>query len=820
MKTKNYILKLIFLALLFSLSASTGSFANINSDVQKIDVFLQSVMGQSSANELIPIYIKFNSNLTLNNFNDISYDTPKKERRAIVISRLQNFAEQKQSSVKNFLTSRSTDEVQEIETVWLVNIIILKATPTVINQLAAAYNDISQICYNPTYPEEQMLDIEAIVPFWNAAPNGTDSRAIEPGILLMNADDCWALGNRGKGVTVANCDDGFWWRHPDLVHGIFQNLGEDANNNGMTIIFGSGTTSALDAGDINGVDNDGNGKIDDLIGWDFTTNNYNITTASHGSATMGHVVGDGTGGTQTGVAPNAKGICCRNSSGFTQQISAFQYAVLMGADVITSSLSWKWGMNPKPDYSLMRQATDMSLAAGVIHTNSTSNDGNSYGVPLNISSVGNCPAPWRHTDQQKVGNLSGVIGVGNVNCNTDVIASSSPWGPSTWGNWALWGTYTYSILPEHKDYPYSRVAPVEIPDSMGLLKPDVSAPGESSISTYVSSGTGYGTFGGTSSATPHTGGCVALMLSNNPEMLPRDVDRVLELTAIEKGDPGKDYRYGTGRIDALLATTSPALFAEGVNGASNWLLGNTTLPNDTARELVGLKFKNTASPWIGSLKKLLYNIGGTATTTDVEKFRLYWDINKNNIADAGDRLLKEAPFTGITDLTQASFDTLKFKVTDTVRHILLTIKTKSTAVSTHTLDLGMTNNTHIVSYYTTLAQTTNFPFGTVTGTDPNIEVPLVFSLSQNFPNPFNPATIITYSLAEKSFVTVKVFDAIGREIAILINNVRDAGTHKIEFDANFYKGLSSGIYFYKMEATKHGSNSLLFSDVKKMVLVK
>ena len=80
----------------------------------------------------------------------------------------------------------------------------------------------------------------------------------------------------------------------------------------MTIIFGSGTGSVFDPGDINGVDNDGNGKVDDLIGWDFSTNNYNITADAHGSATLGHVTGDGTGGTQTGVAPKAKSLLLRN----------------------------------------------------------------------------------------------------------------------------------------------------------------------------------------------------------------------------------------------------------------------------------------------------------------------------------------------------------------------------------------------------------------------------------------------------------------------------------------------------------------------------
>jgi hypothetical protein len=453
----------------------------------------------------------------------------------------------------------------------------------------------------------------------------------------------------------------------------------------------------------------------------------------------------------------------------------------------------------------------------MVHSNSTSNDGNTVGIPLNISSAGCNPAPWRHPDQLKIGGLSGVIGVGNVNCGNDIIASSSPYGPTTWGNWSLWGTYTYTILPQHMDYPYSRVPPVEVPDSMGLLKPDVSAPGESSISTYVSSGSGYGTFGGTSSATPHTAGCLALMLSINPEMLPGDLDRVLELTAVEKGDPGKDYRYGAGRIDALLATTSPACLTEGVNGGSNWLLGNTTPPNDTAKELVGLKLRNTASPWIGSLRQMVYSISGTAGINDVEKFRLFWDVNKDNVVNTGDILLAETPFTTVNQIV---LDSIKFKVTDSLRHVILAAKTKSTANSSNTVNLGMPNNTYFKSYYTTMAQATNFPYGTTITGIVNIENPVVFNLKQNYPNPFNPVTIISYSLAKQSLVMVRVFDALGREIAVLLNNLRDAGVYNIEFDADFYRNLSSGVYFYKIEAFSPESKSLYFSDIKKMVLVK
>jgi len=791
-----------------------SNLANTSSiQTDKIDPYLHEVMQNSNDNNLIPVYIVFNQSLTLQDFDDIPYDTPKKQRRQIVINRLINYSNSAQNRVMNYIQSQPSSRAQLSEQLWIVNAVVLKAVPSIITELANGFSEIKQINYDPVYPIEQVIDITNISPVFFTSPPP------EQGCALMNADDCWALGNKGSGVLVANSDDGFWWKHPDLVRGVWQNLGEDFNNNGKTIEIVSGTGSYFDPGDVNGIDDDNNGKIDDLIGWDFTTNNYNITVASHGSATLGHVVGDGTGGTQTGVSPEAKCILMRNASGYTQQISAFQYSLLMGADVVTSSLSWKWYFNPKPDYSLIRQTTDMSLAAGMIHTNSTSNDGNGVGIPLNISSAGCNPAPWRHPDQLKVGNLSGVIGCGNVNVNTDMIASSSPWGPTTWGNWSLWGPYTYTILPQHMDYPYSRVAPVEIPDSMGLLKPDVSAPGEGSVST-AGSGTGYQSFGGTSSATPHTAGCVALMLSINPEMLPGDIDRVIELTAIEKGDPGKDQRYGAGRIDALLATTSPPVLAEGINGGSDWFIGNTTIPNDTARELVGLKLKNTSSPWIGSVRRMIYNIQGTATINDVEKYRLFFDVNKNNIVDAGDRLLKEVPFTGTLDFAQAIFDSLKFKVTDSLRHVLLAVKTKPGAVSTNVVEVGMPENTHLVCYYTTNAQTTNFPFGNVPTGLGNTEQPIVFALMQNYPNPFNPATIITYSLAKQSLVKVRVYDAIGREVATLLNNIRDAGVHRIEFDANFYNGLSSGVYFYKLEAFSPDNSSLYFSDIKKMVLIK
>ncbi len=85
-----------------------------------------------------------------------------------------------------------------------------------------------------------------------------------------------------------------------------------------------------------------------------------------------------------------------------------------------------------------------------------------------------------------------------------------------------------------------------------------------------------------------------------------------------------------------------------------------------------------------------------------------------------------------------------------------------------------------------------------------------FYLSQSFPNPFNPTTTINFSLANSEFVTLKVYDVLGKEITTLVNEELNAGQHIKIFNA---ENLSSGVYFYKLQAGK-------FSETKKMMLIR
>jgi len=89
-------------------------------------------------------------------------------------------------------------------------------------------------------------------------------------------------------------------------------------------------------------------------------------------------------------------------------------------------------------------------------------------------------------------------------------------------------------------------------------------------------------------------------------------------------------------------------------------------------------------------------------------------------------------------------------------------------------------------------------------------VPATYNLSQNYPNPFNPTTNISYTLPKTGNVKLVVFDILGREITTLVNGVKTAGTHVVNFNAS---NLSSGVYFYRIEASD-------FTATKKMMLVK
>ena len=225
----------------------------------------------------------------------------------------------------------------------------------------------------------------------------------------------------------------------------------------------------------------------------------------HGTHCSGTVLGNGDAGSQTGMAPDAT--LCANRVYHNCSLTEYedymwehwQDAVSWGLDLISISSGLQQGWGPRN--STWRTNAQNTIAGGVVLAIAFGNEGSSeYRTP---------------------GCIPEVITVGATD-SSDVIASFSSRGPVT-----VWGG--------------------------SIIKPDVTAPGVDTKSASHTSDTGYTTMSGTSMATPHVGGAVALILDADPSLTHAQVKALLENTAVDLGDAGKDNTYGSGRIDVLAA---------------------------------------------------------------------------------------------------------------------------------------------------------------------------------------------------------------------------------------------------------------------------
>ena len=158
-----------------------------------------------------------------------------------------------------------------------------------------------------------------------------------------------------------------------------------------------------------------------------------------------------------------------------------------------------------------------------------------YPIPNNVRVPASCPPPYLDPDQMaNPGPLSCVVAVGAVNYN-DAAADFTSQGPVTWQD------------TEFGDYAYN--------PGIGLIRPDVCAPGVGIKSLDYENTSGYTNMDGTSQATPCVAGIVALMLQKNPDLTPAEICRILEETSV-KLTPTKSNVTGVGRVDALAAVNA------------------------------------------------------------------------------------------------------------------------------------------------------------------------------------------------------------------------------------------------------------------------
>jgi subtilisin family serine protease len=411
----------------------------------------------------------------------------KDERRQFVIDRLRQTAEDTQAGVLDVLRDAAAEgQAELVSPLWIANVVAARVTPEVALRLAAR-DDVAYLNY------DRPVGREVFPTEWVDDADGGVLAAIECGVSLMNAPTAWANGYTGEGVVVGVIDTGTCLSHPDIADQLWTNSGEIPGN---------------------GIDDDGNGFIDDVHGWSFDgggSNNNIHDTNGHGSHVAGTVAGDGTQGTQSGMAPGAEiqTIKFWNSlSGEAAAWNCIQYAVDNGADVTNNSYGWLHAWNP--DRVTWRTLTENAMAAGVVMVYAAGNEGSSYGT----SSV------------RTPGDVPDIITVGATDCSMN-IASFSSRGPTTWQN-----------VPPFNDWPFPP----------GKLKPTISAPGSNTVSHNLCSG--YRTLSGTSMASPHVAGAVALMLDANPNLDHYEVKQILKDIAIDRGTSGPDNTYGHGFVDA------------------------------------------------------------------------------------------------------------------------------------------------------------------------------------------------------------------------------------------------------------------------------
>ncbi len=191
-------------------------------------------------------------------------------------------------------------------------------------------------------------------------------------------------------------------------------------------------------------------------------------------------------------------------------------------------------------------------------------------------------------------------------------------------------------------------------------------------------------------------------------------------------------------------------------------------------------------------------VGGAADTTT---FSDIWLAASNDGGLTWPQLGKLNPATPIKDWRYVSVSKWNDKVGSDYYVNMVTLKGSIPGSYVNGVGNGESNE----EYWSIRAKVTFTNINTV-----STEVPAKYTLSQNYPNPFNPTTNIKFAVAKAGFVTLKVYDLSGKEVASLVNNNLAAGTYNYTFDG---AKLSSGIYFYTIRAND-------FSETKKMMLIK
>jgi Subtilase family len=505
--------------------ALTGAKSKQSDDTDsKIDEGLLDAEGS------VPVFVRMTDQLIrkagdFEKFCQAHQKQKRSEVRPFVLKTLRQKSEASWKKIAKLVDDLVKGEgIQDVERFWIVNGFACNATAEACKKLAAS-DDVSFIYRQPNefhgtlktgkepadVTEEQKESYKQILSEWkddSDQPFSTEGLEIPWNLRLIQADQVWKQEKvTGKGVIVALCDTGLM-RTPALLRALWKNPKEK----------------------LNGKDNDGNGYIGDLFGYDFLADSFYALSDDdqlpHGSMCAGIILGRPINAKKlaTGIAPRARLMMLRGHVG---DLKVYEYALVNGADVISMSQSI-WNINPDNFRGMYRTSQEHLTAAGVVAVGGAGNFSNlPKGKQIGVTKDIPC-----------VLTTAGIMKDGRK-------APASGTGP------CYWQVKFYDDYPEDKP----------------LIKPDVTAPfGGYPVWTRPELNDNWELYSdegddralvigpsGNSFSAPHTTGVAALMLSANPELNAWEVKQLMEQTCKDIGPKGRDTTFGAGLLQALEA---------------------------------------------------------------------------------------------------------------------------------------------------------------------------------------------------------------------------------------------------------------------------